>query len=349
MTSEANETQSTSATSSHDAIADDIFCQHCGYNLKTLTGDRCPECGKSIAGVRALNSQIPWVYRKELGWWRAYWKTVWLVMFRRRRLAEEMARPVSYRDAQIFRFGTIAIVCIAAILASLSFLATHAQCPTDEPIVSFFWQHGIASAGLHVLGVLFLLAATGLPSYFFHPRAVSVKQQNRAVALSYYACAPLVMSPISIFLLVVPLLFDTKILLEMFFQFASVVLALVLIVLWTTSVRLRSTSDGGKRTLRRTLAQSLATCLLLPWVLLWIVASDRVFVWAAGGLVILAAILLWWVQLIFLARRTMPQCRRRTVWVTLFVPLLWLLSGLLIFVALPAACFFVWIVVASLM
>jgi len=387
------------SAASQSPIPDDIFCQHCGYNLKMLTGDRCPECGESIAGARALQSQIPWVYRNEPGsatlpgsanatssadevgsakilfapvasplnkgghrgvlrgtrvffpiaanWWRVYWKTVWMVMFRRRQLAQEMARPVSYRDAQLFRLTTIAFVCGAAILASLSFLLMHAKCPSSDPGILFFWEHPPVSAMLHVLGALFLLAATGVPSYFFHPRALSVKQQNRAVSLSYYAVAPLAL-PVAFVLFAFPLLFDTKILLETFFQFASIVVAIVLIALWTSSVRLRSTSDGAKRTLLRTFVQSLATCLLLPWVLLWIVASDRVFVWAAGGLIILTATLLWWVNLIFLARRTMPQRRRRAGYVTIFVPLLWLLSGLLIFAALPAACFFVWIVFTSL-
>ncbi len=83
-------------------IGHDLFCQDCGYNLRGLTGARCPECGHSLETIRALESQIPWVYRKEQGWFRAYWRTVWLVMFRQRRFCEEMARPVSFDDAQRF-------------------------------------------------------------------------------------------------------------------------------------------------------------------------------------------------------------------------------------------------------
>jgi hypothetical protein len=30
-----------------------------------------------------------------------------------------------------------------------------------------------------------------VPSYFFHPRRLPVEQQNAAVAMSYYTCAPL--------------------------------------------------------------------------------------------------------------------------------------------------------------
>jgi hypothetical protein len=32
---------------------------------------------------------------------------------------------------------------------------------------------------------------TGVPSYLFHPRKVSIAEQNRGIALSYYMCAPL--------------------------------------------------------------------------------------------------------------------------------------------------------------
>lgn len=274
--------------SSPAAIADDLFCQNCGYNLRTLISERCPECGDSIAGVRSLESQIPWVHRKQLGRWRAYWKTVWMVMFRRRQLAEEVARPISYGDAQLFRLTTVAIVCGAAILASLSFRFTHAQCPADNAILFYFWKHPSATAVMHFFSALMLLAATGLPSYFFHPHALSMKQQNRAVALSYYTCAPLALSPVPIGI------------------------AAVAIVLGEIAIDLQT--------------YLIAASLLLIAVFAW-----------------------WWVQLIFLARRTMPQCRRRVVSVTIFVPMLWLLSGLLIFVALPAVCFFVWIVFASLM
>jgi len=43
---------------------------------------------------------------------------------------------------------------------------------------------------------LFLFTATGAASYFFHPRSISIGRQNRAITLSYYACAPLALTPI---------------------------------------------------------------------------------------------------------------------------------------------------------
>jgi hypothetical protein len=45
--------------------------------------------------------------------------------------------------------------------------------------------------------VLLLLLISGLPSYWFHPRSISVTRQNRAIALSYYTSAPLLLLPIA--------------------------------------------------------------------------------------------------------------------------------------------------------
>ena len=39
--------------------------------------------------------------------------------------------------------------------------------------------------------LMWLIAITGVASYFFHPKSISVHRQNSGVAMSYYACAPL--------------------------------------------------------------------------------------------------------------------------------------------------------------
>ncbi len=80
----------------HAAIELDIYCQKCGYNLRGLTAERCPECGRSLEGLRSPVSLIPWVHRREIGRLRAYWKTVWLVMFRQGQFCWEIARSVQH-------------------------------------------------------------------------------------------------------------------------------------------------------------------------------------------------------------------------------------------------------------
>src|SRR5690606_12907 len=44
---------------------------------------------------------------------------------------------------------------------------------------------------------LWLMTGTGLVSYFFHPSRLAPVLQARAVALSYYAAAPLVFVPVA--------------------------------------------------------------------------------------------------------------------------------------------------------
>jgi hypothetical protein len=180
----------------------DIPCLKCGYNLRSLTGNHCPECGESLEPLRSLDPQIPWVHRERLGAFRAYWQTVFLVLRKRKRLCWEMVRPVSFADSQRFRWVAVLHVWVPIVLASLLVYCLEASAVTpgafgDDVI------HDIVMAGWPLVTwciavFLALAAVTGLPSCFFHPRALPLEQQNRAVALSYYACAPLAWAPIPI-------------------------------------------------------------------------------------------------------------------------------------------------------
>lgn len=177
-------------------IPQDIFCQRCGYNLRGLTGNRCPECGRSLDGVRSLVPQIPWMYRKEIGWFRAYWRTVWFVMVRQARFCDEMARPVSFRGCQSFRRATLLSVALPSLFPPLVLYLTWKPQPFrfSNDLVSASYAAIAAGWPLVILyfsWLLFLAAATGVSSYFFHPKDIPIEQQNRAVALSYYACGPL--------------------------------------------------------------------------------------------------------------------------------------------------------------
>jgi len=52
----------------------------------------------------------------------------------------------------------------------------------------------------------FFLTSGGVASYWFHPRARPIEQQNRAIAISYYACGPLALTPIAVAIIVAAVL-----------------------------------------------------------------------------------------------------------------------------------------------
>ena len=270
-------------------IRQDLFCQTCGFNLRGLTGNRCPECGGSLDGVRSLVPQIPWVYRKDVGWFRAYWRTVWFVMVRQAQFCDEMARPVSYRDCQSFRWVTVFFVGVPSVLPMLALYLTWKVESFRDQLVPEAVSAGWPLIIFYLCWLLFLAAATGVPSYFFHPREIPTLQQNRAVALSYYACGPLCF-------LVIPLMALT----------ASIV---------SSQWRAETT----------TLALAILS-VTFP----------------------VGAIAPWWLDLIHLVRRLVPQRPRRAIYLGAFVPILWFLLALALLVGLPLAVLYVVIIFASL-
>jgi hypothetical protein len=189
-----------------DTTNEELFCPECGYSLRGIDDvDRCPECGHALDRARLTASNIPWTHRGEIGAVKAYLRTVRLVVRHPSRAAADVARPVSFDDARTFRHVTV-LVALAALVALLAWGCV--EVVRDRPIamsgtsptpVRIGWLLEILLAPVIVVALYaFLLAASGLASCFFHPRRLPVERQNRSVALSYYACAPLALTPISI-------------------------------------------------------------------------------------------------------------------------------------------------------
>lgn len=199
-----------------NAAAEGLICPACGYSLRGIASDRCPECGLAIDRSALAVSRIPWVHRRRIGPVRAYWRTVWFSTFQRKKLAGEVSRSVSYSDAQRFRWVTVTIMMLPAVIAWPFFPAPAVKELTAAlalPDPMSRWMIPLLLLGC----TLPLLAITGTPSYFFHPRMLSVPQQNRAIALSYYACAPLAPAAILLYVLVA-LSFASSIVSERFFH-----------------------------------------------------------------------------------------------------------------------------------
>jgi len=158
-------------------------CLGCGYDLRATPTDRCPECGQVFDRENLLTSRIPWTYRARTGSIPAYLKTILWVMIHPGQFAAEIQKPISLIDAQRFRWITAVLVLIP--LAALSLWLSIPQFNSLPWVPS--WSIILATLPPIILAILL----TGVQSYLFHPRTISVEKQNRAIALSYYTSAPL--------------------------------------------------------------------------------------------------------------------------------------------------------------
>ena len=180
-------------------IPEEVYCPQCAYDLRGAQGVRCSECGYRLAGLKAIESRIPWVHRQERGRWGAYWATVWFVTVRHRRFCEEYARAVSYPDARSFQRTTVILIGTPVLIAlAITYLSIwyyiYRGWASDEFVNLKLYLEIWPILPLFVSYILLLVVMTGVPSYFFHPKHLPIQRQNTAVAMSYYAGAPLVFS-----------------------------------------------------------------------------------------------------------------------------------------------------------
>jgi hypothetical protein len=186
-----------------ETLSAELYCPECGYDLRGIESGRCPECGGEIDRSQLGESLIPWRHRRRLGLVRALVQTFWLASFKPAVFAREMNRPADFADAVRFRrvvcfIALIPIGILATIALSGLLYERHSDSyrvwVSDDKLGSVAQLVGIVFMWLCLW--LYLLASSGAPSYFFHPRSLDVVRQNRAIALSYYTCAPLILTPL---------------------------------------------------------------------------------------------------------------------------------------------------------
>ncbi len=189
----------------------DVYCPQCGYCLHGTASDQCPECGYGLARMRSADARITWELRRERGRIKTYWQTVWMVTFKNRQFCEAYAHPISYSDARRFQWITILHAYIPILIASVLFY-TGREPTSNAPTPMLPWAILGASPPPTILGraydegwpiallllcfIPFLFAATGVYSYFFHPKSICIERQNAGIALSHYICAPLALAPV---------------------------------------------------------------------------------------------------------------------------------------------------------
>jgi hypothetical protein len=187
----------------------DYFCIGCGYNLRGLTSEQCPECGLRIDAARG--SSIPWEGRKVMGKIRAFWRTMMEGMFHENRLAGAVARPVDAASAMRFRLiisvltalpASVLFFVIAEVQGGTGFLSVWRpylpSWPFALPQFPRLWELPILwSAGATILPVLpmglfvTVFLWTGVLGYWVRAAGMSDERRKRGAAISAYLSAPL--------------------------------------------------------------------------------------------------------------------------------------------------------------
>ncbi|HYE17314.1 MAG TPA: hypothetical protein VEA69_02660 [Tepidisphaeraceae bacterium] len=191
------------------ALTRELPCPSCGYDLRAMVGDRCPECGQAVDRAALDVSAIPWAHRRRIGRVRAYLKTARMFTRGNRALLHEQLRPQDLGDARAFARVTGVVL---GLLLAVAWVAT-AVASRGMVYALIAFRHDNESAmrrpgWLDELGVPWsagmtlpwmMPAAAILLGYHlatvqrtvFRARGRSAGVRRTAVALGSYASAPL--------------------------------------------------------------------------------------------------------------------------------------------------------------
>lgn len=176
-----------------------VFCPFCDYDMRSRFGKACPECGEVVDELAMRRARVPWANRREIGRIQAAWRTFVAVTFGAKKFSRAVSQPVDLREALRFRRLVVVVLWLTAAV-TLGLLAMFEAID----VLDEYWFEQLDVAWRVTGGVLiglllwaWLYACTGVHSYWFHPKRLARERQNRAVALSYYACAPLLLLPVA--------------------------------------------------------------------------------------------------------------------------------------------------------
>jgi hypothetical protein len=174
-----------------ESPAADRFCDSCGYNLRGLTNDRCPECGREFDPNAPPIAQIPWLRRSQIGAWRAYWQTVFAVTFHPVQFARETGKPVWLKLADAERFRKLISRQAAASATISAVLILSPEFLRRSSLETWLLWLVFVGAVWAFSAVFFRIGTTALPITFAAPIDLA-----RVRLLQYYAMAPWAMMPL---------------------------------------------------------------------------------------------------------------------------------------------------------
>jgi hypothetical protein len=177
-----------SAGSTRAADAPERLCDRCGYDLRDLPQERCPECGLPFDRRAAPTPQIPWLRRRRVGGPAAFWQTVLMATFSPRRFAAEFmnATRVSTADARGFGRRCVALAAASAVVVMLVASPAPLRRTGADVVV-------LVLAAVLAAWVFFGVLAATTP---FDPMLTALTGEHLWLnALNSYAAAPLAFSP----------------------------------------------------------------------------------------------------------------------------------------------------------
>ncbi len=179
----------------------DPLCPGCGYLLRGINRAQCPECGHDLQFLKITEPQIPWARPHDHGHALAFVQTILAVKRNKNLIWEECGRPVDPQAARRFRWVTVAITWFLLVTLAGAMVVVFPEIK-DALQASVGAPSLIVSA---VLGAVWLLlalaAATEVASHALYHKKLPPAIEERAVALSYYCCGPLVLAPLGLGLL----------------------------------------------------------------------------------------------------------------------------------------------------
>jgi len=223
------------ATASPPDFSPNLYCIICGYNQRGITAERCPECGQDFSKVPPSPSRLPWLHRRHLGLLRSYWRTAAMVIFRPKIFLDQIDNPITLKDARLFWLLSILQACLPLVILLVFFVANNPPGRLEALKQSLFRSFFLPVPNFFFIlpgVVLFFIVATGMPSYFCHPRALPIARQNKAIALSYFASAPIALMPLIFALAVVAEYVEKLEVLSMMLSFVAVALACFMLLAW---------------------------------------------------------------------------------------------------------------------
>ena len=222
----------------------DLYCSHCGYNLRGAPERRCPECGREFDPEALIATRIPWEHRSTIGRVRAFFKTVAVATFRPHWLSMEAGKPVSLADARRFRWAVLGVVgLLLAVASAMVGWGLRDQWRQDGDLAL-----KLIGSPLVIWG--FLAVWSGIPLWFSSPKRLDDESRARATAVTHYTTGPLLWLAVGTFCFAADFAFvpdDVFTVLDEIWALFWIVAVGVTAFLWcltAVSVPIRSTHRG---------------------------------------------------------------------------------------------------------